>query len=150
MTFNGLLASSRLNLTLNCFAAWPQVPGTPGHVVIEASDAGTRLLKPELAGLSETPMHPSMLLRGAADLGLPLFMEDRNTPFAGVALKDAAMERRTCEDVACIANRFLIAHSKWNLQVSVGLDNLELTICRRGLGLHDPRGYALSSTMHAE
>lgn len=76
----------------------PQVPGTRGVVVIEATTEGARLVTPHLPALSTEPLHPQMLLRGAADLGLPLFMEDRDVPFAGVTLKVTA----AC---GCVVNR---------------------------------------------
>lgn len=100
----------RLLLTLN-------VSNFSESFQFEVSNGEVALLKPELPQASEflrQPMAPRALLHRLQQIGLNLMPLDKDSAYVETVPKSAEVEALACNDVAMLADGFMVASSKWN------------------------------------
>ena len=90
------------------------------HVEIRIGSGWCQLLEPkiaECADIQSLQLPPKVLLQQLARRGLNLMPEDDDAPFIKATIKDSALEKIVCRDMALAVPAFTIASSSpWNNQ----------------------------------
>ena len=88
--------------------------------------------KKQLEPLLGQPMSAGVLLYNLQQIGVNLVPQAADAAYAGVAPKDAAVEKLMCADLATLAPSYLIASSKWNAGATAAIpeDDGDCCVCR--------------------